>query len=204
MELDKEKSEILKNVEKFVREKLKDEPTGHDYYHAKRVMNTALKIQEEEGGDKFIISISALLHDIADEKTFGEKEGNEMIRNLLKSNGLEEEVINKILDIIGSVSFKKGKVPKSKEGKIVQDADRLDALGAIGIARTFAYGGKNNRLIYDPENVKKTTIGHFYEKLFKLKDLMNTKKGKEIAEKREKIMREFLKNFFDEWEGRDL
>jgi uncharacterized protein len=128
------------------------------------------------------------LHEIADRKTFGEEKGMEMIREFLNKQGVDAETIEKICEIIANISFSKGKTPASLEGKIVQDADRLDAMGAIGIARCFAYGGKNNRVIYDPENIEDTSIGHFYEKLLRLKDLMHTQIARKLAE----------------WEGKDF
>ncbi len=141
---------------------------------------------------------------MADRKTFGEEKGMEMIRNFLRTNELNNEQIEKICEIIANISFSKGKVPKNVEGKIVQDADRLDAIGAIGIAKCFAGGSLFNRCIYDPENVKGTSIGHFYEKLLKLKDLMHTQTAKEIAEKRHNFMKLFLEEFFKEWNAEDV
>ncbi len=201
--MDSEK--IIQKALNFVKEKLGNEKTGHDFWHAYRVWKLAKFIAEKEGiKNTFCIELAAILHDIADRKTFGEKEGMKMIKEFLNSFGINEEEIEKICEIIASISFSKGKVPTSLEGKIVQDADRLDALGAIGIARCFAYGALLNRAIHDPENPQDTSIAHFYQKLLKLKQTMHTKTARQIAEKRHKFIEEFLKEFFNEWDMKDL
>jgi uncharacterized protein len=213
---------ILKKTEKYVRGKLGKEGTGHDWWHTHRVRNTALFIAKRERGDLFIVELGALLHDIADYKFHGgdSRVGPRMALEWLTSLGADEETISHIGHIIREVSFKGAGVNsrmRTLEGKIIQDADRLDAIGAIGIARAFAYGGyKRNQLMYDPNGrVKKhtsfyqykrrpaaSTIHHFYEKLLLLKDLMNTKTGRKLAERRHAFMEKYLKQFFNEWEGK--
>ena len=207
---------LIEKTKEFVKEKCYGEGSGHDWYHIYRVHNTAKFIAEKEGGDLFIIEMTALLHDIDDWKfSSNNTTDTTTTENFLKSSGVTEEDLIKIIKIIKTMSFKGGVVDSSQdtiEGKVVQDADRLDAIGAIGIARTFAYGGSKNRVIYDPnikpinfnslDEVKSSdnhTINHFYEKLLKLKDRMNTKSAKEIAIARHKYMEEFLNEFYYEW-----
>lgn len=188
-------------MEDYLKEKLYNESTGHDYYHALRVAKLAMIISDTEGGDKEIIYVSSLVHDLIDHKLFTDPSSEiKVLISKLTTAGFSDNSILKIINIIENISFSKGKVANSLEGKIVQDADRLDAIGAIGIARTFAYGGSKNRMIYD-ENIenKLHSIQHFYDKLLKLKDLMNTKKSKQIAESRTEYLQEFLKHFFNEW-----
>ncbi len=211
-------NEIIKKTEEFVRDVLKNETTGHDWYHIERVWKNALLIQKQEGaGNLFVIEMAALLHDIPDEKiNDSEEAGWQRLNGFIHSLGIPESVVEHIIDCIESVSFKGGRAIdlKSIEAKIVQDADRLDALGAIGVARTFAFGGKKEHPLYDPEiavrvqmtneeyrNGKSSSIHHFYEKLLKLKDLMNTTAAREIAEQRHQFMEEFLKQFYKEWNG---
>lgn len=211
-----DKKEILKQRKKYVKDKLINEGSGHDWFHIERVYNTSKAIYEKEGGDIFIIEMCALLHDVGDWKFSNDNktETNE-IEDLLESLQVEKSDRDKIINIIRKISFKGGIVDSSQEcieGKIVQDADRLDAIGAIGIARTFTYGGYKNNPIYDPDisinnynsleevkNKKSTTINHFYEKLLKLKDKMNTTEGKRIAEERHEFMENYLNEFFLEW-----
>lgn len=217
--------EIINNTIKFVKIELKDAEGGHDWFHIDRVYKNALLISEEEKVDKIIVSLGALLHDIADSKfhngdeTAGPKKAREFLetQNISHHGGQAEEIIEHVLKIIGNVSFSGGNKSQnftSRELEVVQDADRLDALGAIGIARTFNYGGFKNRKLYDPEIEPKLkmapaeykgsegpTINHFYEKLLLLKDRMNTETGKRIAEERHRFMENFLKQFFAEWEG---
>ncbi len=204
----------IERIKEFVKEKLKGEATGHDYWHALRVWKNTKQIGEGMDVDKEVVEISALVHDLIDEKV-EQRMGKNELEKKLEEFGVDKEKIEKIIFVIDNISFSKN-VPKEKlslEAKIVQDADKLDALGAIGIARVFAYSGKAGRPIYDPE-IKvefnkerrirsKTAINHFYEKLFLLKEEMNTEKAKEIAEKREQFMVEFLRRFFEEWEGRN-
>lgn len=210
------KSEIITKTKEFVKRKLGNESSGHDWWHTYRVWKTALQIAKKEGADTYVVQLSALLHDISDWK-FNKGDasvGSNIARHWLKKQKVDEKTICLICEIIQNISFKGAKVKnkiKTKEGKIVQDADRLDAIGAIGIARTFAFGGKMNNPIYAPDinpvlhKTKKSylkqthTINHFYEKLLLLKDRMNTKTGKKMAEKRHNFMKLFLKEFFKEW-----
>ncbi|MGH1519265.1 HD domain-containing protein [Chryseobacterium sp. JK1] len=210
------KSTIDKTVE-FVKEKLEGAEAGHDWFHIERVWKLAGKIADTEDCNKEVVELSALLHDIADPKFHN---GDETIapriaREFLESQNVSEEVIQNVLFVIENISFKnRSQAPEnpSIELKIVQDADRIDAIGAIGIARTFNFGGFKNNLMYDPalkpnlgmskEEYKKsngTTINHFYEKLLLLKDLMNTQKGKIMAEERHQYMLNFLDQFYKEW-----
>lgn len=213
------KKYIIEKTGEFVKEQMEGDCTGHDFWHIERVKKISLHIGRIEGGDLFIIELSALLHDIGDYKFHkgDEQKGSEITKKFLKKFSLDENPIEHICKIIDHLSFK-GALVENKidtiEGKIVQDADRLDAMGAIGIARTFAYGGYKGQEIYNPllkprkhetfEDYKKsktTTINHFYEKLLLLKNLMNTETGKLMAEKRQEFMELFLKNFYEEWEG---
>lgn len=202
----------------FVKQQLAADSTGHDWDHVRRVWNMAVGLARHEGGDLFVIELAALLHDIADWKFHNgdERKGEELARQWLESLSVEDEIIQSVCRIIGEVSFKGAGVAiqmSSLESKIVQDADRLDALGAIGIARTFAYGGFKGRQMYNPEispvlhqsfqqykASQGTTINHFYEKLFLLKDLMNTQTAKRIAEERHRFMEDFVRRFKDDWE----
>lgn len=213
------KKEVIEKTKAFVRSTLQDAEGGHDWFHIERVYKNALLIGRHEKADLFIVALGALLHDIADYKFFGGDEtiGPKKAKNFLESLDLPQEIIEEVVSIIENVSFKGGNFEtsyNSKELAVVQDADRLDALGAIGIARTFNYGGFKNRKIYDPEikpdlnmtpeQYKKSsspTINHFYEKLLLLKDRMNTPTGKKLAENRHRFMKDFLKQFYEEWEG---
>lgn len=199
----------------FVKNILEKDASGHDWYHIERVHKLAVGLFEKEGGNRFIIEMAALLHDVADEKlNESEEAGMKKVTDWLESLQVEKEDMDHIVHIIANMSYKGGHGGKVKtlEGKIVQDADRLDALGAIGIARTFAYGGAKGRLMYDPaipprevmtkEEYRKSndpSLNHFYEKLLKLKDLMNTAAGKEEAEVRHLYMEQFIEQFMKEW-----
>jgi uncharacterized protein len=210
--------QVLKQTEEYVRKTLEGEGSGHDWWHIQRVRNNALHIGKEENADLFVVELVALLHDIADWKSHEEKAGPVAARAWLEKLGVDESIISHVCDIIAHMSFKGAGVKSelhSKEGKVVQDADRLDALGAIGIARCFAYGGNKQREIYNPnikpalhqtaeeyKNNKGTSINHFYEKLLLLKDRMNTAAGKKLAEERHKFMEQYLDRFFNEWEGK--
>lgn len=203
----------------FVKEQLKNAEGGHDWFHIQRVYNNALKIAESEECDLLTVQLGALLHDIADSKFYNGDEtvGPALARQFLESEGAPEDVISHVENIIKNISFKGGNFTpdfNSAELQIVQDADRLDALGAIGIARTFNYGGFKNRPLYNPEiapqlsmtkeeykNNNAPTLNHFYEKLLLLKDRMNTKTAKEMAEARHRYMEGFLSQFYAEWEG---
>jgi len=216
----KEQSQIIQRTEEFVRETLAADSTGHDWWHINRVRNVALKLAKTEGADPYIVELAALLHDIADWKFHAGDitAGATKARQWLTSLGVDETIQARVAQIILTVSFKGAGVKNevdTLEGQVVQDADRLDALGAIGIARTFAYGGHFNRVMYDPEekpvqhatfeqykSSKGTTINHFYEKLLLLKDRLNTKAAKEFAESRHKFVEDFLHEFYDEWDGR--
>lgn len=211
-----DKKLIVEKTEEFVKKKLYGEGSGHDWFHIERVYNLSKYLAEKEHADSFTVEMTALLHDIDDWKFSTTTTTNTAnIENFLKSLELTNEDIEKIVNIIKTMSFKGGVVDSTQhtiEGKVVQDADRLDAIGAVGIARTFAYGGNKNRVIYDPnippinfetlDEVKTKnnhTINHFYEKLLKLKDLMNTPSAKKIAERRHKYMEDFLEEFYYEW-----
>ena len=204
----------------FVKEKLENAEGGHDWFHIERVYKNSLLIAQEEACDLTVVKLGALLHDIADSKFHDGDEtvGPRTARTFLESENVSEETITHVINIIENISFKGGNVEKkfnSKELEIVQDADRLDALGAIGIARCFNYGGFKNRPLYNPEiapnlkmskeeykNSEAPTLNHFYEKLLLLKDKMNTPTGKKIAEARHQYMEDFLSQFYAEWEGR--
>lgn len=219
--LSNRQKEAIKQTEHFVYHLLKEDASGHDWWHIQRVRNLAETIaaQEKEAANPFIYEMAALLHDVADEKINRNSEsGEKKLFDWLHTIKLEKKEKEAILEIILNISYKGG-TNKTKlasiEGKIVQDADRLDALGAIGIARTMAYTGARGRLIHDPdasysrENLtleqyrsdEGTAVMHFYEKLFKLKDLMNTSTGRKIASKRHDYMENYLKEFYEEWEG---
>lgn len=204
----------------FVKQTLQGAEGGHDWFHIERVYKNALLISKSEQVDTFIVSLGALLHDIADAKFYNGDEtvGPKMAREFLTSKSVDEAIIIHIVNIIENISFKSslGESPKftSLELQVVQDADRLDAIGAIGIARTFNYGGFKNRELYNPEIVpnlqmtkaeyKKSTtptINHFYEKLLLLKDKMNTKTGAKLAEVRHQYMINYLAQFDKEWNG---
>lgn len=217
-----DKTFIIEETKVFVKNYLQNEGSGHDWFHILRVYNLAKHICKIEGGDTFIVEIASLLYDMEDWKlvkdSLNPKES--IINNWLIKQNVDYESIEKITTIIKTLSFKGGTVDSTQhtiECMIVQDADRLDAIGAIGIARTFTYGGNKKRLIYDPtipphgfetleqfKNKENHTINHFYEKLLLLKDLMNTKTGKTIAIKRHKIMEKFLEEFFSEWNSTDF
>ncbi|PWJ41875.1 HD domain-containing protein [Sediminitomix flava] len=211
---------IIENTIAYVKESLAEAEGGHDWWHIYRVWKTAKTIAKEESVDLLVVELGALLHDIADSKFHdGDEEiGPKKATEFLKSQQVDEDVIAHVVNIIKHISFKGGnekQMFKSPELDVVQDADRLDAIGAIGIARTFNYGGFKGRELYNPEvkpnlNMSKEeykkstapTINHFYEKLLLLKDRMNTAKGKEIAEQRHSFMENYLEQFYDEWEGK--
>lgn len=203
----------------FVKDKLKGTESGHDWWHIYRVWNNTKLILETEDADRLVCELTALLHDIADSKfnNGDESIGPRIAGEFLLSIGVESRIIEHVQNIIANMSYKAslGEVNfHSKELEIVQDADRLDAIGAIGIARAFNYGGYKNREIHNPnikiekkiekeayKNSTAPTINHFYEKLLLLKDKMNTSTGKKIAEQRHIYMEEFLDQFYAEWEG---
>ena len=207
--------EIIDRAAAYVREKFENEYSGHDWFHTLRVFKTATRIAEAEGADLVTVQLAALLHDVDDRKLSPETyEDKANAREFLSENNVDAGKIEGICRITGEISFAENCVPSTLEGKCVQDADRLDAIGAIGIARAFAYGGNHNRLMYHPDvkpnlnmskeeyvNSKSTTVNHFYEKLFKLTDMMNTDTAKAIAREREEYMRGFVDEFLNEWEG---
>ncbi len=208
---------IVEKIKNEIKSQFEGEATGHDWHHIMRVFNLSKFIQSTEGGDLETIELAALLHDISDHKFNGGKldEGGKVAEEILFRHGASKELIKNVRYIVDNISFKGAQVTSemnSLEGKIVQDADRLDAIGAIGIARTFAYGGNRNQPIYEPSgeivmhdsfeayaNAKTSSINHFYEKLLLLKDRLNTKTGIELGEKRHAIMTEFLTEFHKEW-----
>ncbi|AZQ42820.1 HD domain-containing protein [Nonlabens ponticola] len=211
---------IITTTIDFVRQQLANAEGGHDWFHIERVWkNAQLIASKETNADPMIVELGALLHDIADSKFHDGDEtvGPRVAREFLEYQQVDDRIIDHVIKIIENISFKGGNVDqsfKSIELDIVQDADRLDALGAIGIARTFNYGGFKNRTIYDPavkpdlnmdkETYKKSTaptINHFYEKLLLLKDRMNTKAGKQLAQKRHQFMEHYLEQFYAEWNG---
>lgn len=209
-------AEIIENAKVFVRKTLENAEGGHDWWHIHRVWLNAHRIAEKEEADMLVVELAALLHDIADSKFHnGDEEiGPKMAGSFLKHFNVDEETIIHVQQIIRNISFKSGfdqKTFHSKELEIVQDADRLDAIGAIGIARAFSYGGFKGREIFNPEvepnlnmtkeeykNSAAPSINHFYEKLLLLKDKMNTQTGKKLAEQRHQFMEQYLQHFFDE------
>lgn len=210
-----QQKELISATENFIKQHFASDSSGHDWWHIHRVRNMAVHLAEKEGGDLFLIEMAALLHDLDDWK-LGNGENTSKTKSWLKQIDIKKNDAEKIEEIIEQVSFKGAGVEtkaESLEAQIVQDADRLDAIGAIGIARTFAYGGNKGRLLHHPdidpqlhdsfEEYKKTTaptINHFYEKLLLLKDRMNTKAAQEIAEERHDFMENFLAQFFSEWD----
>ncbi len=211
---------IIEKTIDFVKEVLSNSEGGHDWWHIYRVWKLSKHIAKTENVDNFIVELGALLHDIADSKFHNgdEKIGPQKAREFLSSLHVQEDVIIHIENIISNISFKGGKDTqkfKSPELDVVQDADRLDAMGAIGIARTFNYGGYKGREIYNPnikpnlnmtkeeyKNSNAPTLNHFYEKLLLLKDKMNTRTGKSMAEHRHKFMKQYLDEFYKEWDGK--
>jgi uncharacterized protein len=210
------KQKIIEKTERYVRMLLENDASGHDWWHIERVRRMSIALAKKEGADEFIVEMAALLHDVADEKIAGsEEKGLSVVAEWLEQMPLSNQDKEHIIEIISSVSFKggNGKKPRTIEGMVVQDADRLDAIGAIGIARTFMYAGSRGHLMYDPnlpyrEKMTKeeyrqgrsTAINHFYEKLLKLKELMNTESAKQIASKRHEFMECFLQQFYKEWD----
>ena len=212
---------LIEATKTFVKDTLKDAEGGHDWFHIERVYNNALLIAKTEDVDAVVIQLGALLHDIADSKFHAgdESVGPKLAREFLFKHNVDSVIIEHIVNIIKHISFKNSldghSKFSSKELEVIQDADRLDAIGAIGIARCFNYGGFKNRPLYDPDikpnlNMSKEeyktsfspTINHFYEKLLLLKSQMNTKTGKQIAEKRHQFMEIYLKQFYAEWNGK--
>lgn len=213
-----ERTEAVKRTEAHVKSVLEKAESSHDWWHVLRVWRNAVLIGKREKADMFVVELAALLHDISDWKLEGgdEAKGPRMAREWLQSIGVDEKSVSHITEIIVDISFKgtgKEKKMQTREGMVVQDADRLDAIGAIGIGRAFAFGGHVGRPLYEPgrpptvhkdfESYKTApTINHFHEKLLKVKGLMNTKSGKGLAEERHRFMLEFLDRFMKEWDGK--
>ncbi|NNK83509.1 MAG: HD domain-containing protein [Flavobacteriaceae bacterium] len=213
--------QLIELTKDFVRNQLKDAEGGHDWFHTLRVFNNATHISKDENVDNLIVALGALLHDIADSKFHNGDEtiGPNIAREFLFKHNVDSVIIEHVVKIIENISFKKSLDKsfkfKSNELDVVQDADRLDAIGAIGIARCFNYGGFKNRKLFDPaikpnlnmtkaeyKNSDAPTINHFYEKLLLLKNKMNTKTGKKLAERRHKFMELYLDEFYAEWDGK--
>lgn len=212
---------IIDSTAQFIREALSKDSSGHDWWHIDRVRRNALKIARDEGADPFVVELAALLHDVADWKFHGgdETAGPRAARDWLERHEVDPAVVDHVCDIIATLSFKGAGVPTEMstiEGKCVQDGDRLDAIGAIGIARAFAFGGHFGRAMYDPEIPAELhdsfaaykskggpTINHFYEKLLLLKDRMQTESGRRLASQRHQFMQSFLDQFFAEWNGNE-
>ena len=206
---------VFDAAKEYIRALFEGDGSGHDYFHSVRVHDVAVTIQGTEGGDLDVIRLAALLHDVDDRKLFDSKDYDNA-RGFMGDNGIPSEMQERIVHVISQISYK-GKdsvVPDTLEGKIVQDADRLDAIGAIGIGRAFAYGGSKARPMHVPGedfledmdaetyyNHENTTINHFYEKLLLLKDMMNTRAARELAEGRHRFMEDFLDEFYAEWDG---
>jgi uncharacterized protein len=212
-----DKSKIIESLREIVKLKFENEGSGHDYWHIVRVVNNAKTIAHKEGGDVFIIEIAAWCHDIGDYKLGDDESAEQQIDRILAGLGMANDLIKTINEIVDSVSYKGAHVitnPLTLEGKIVQDADRLDAIGAVGIARCFSYSGHKGTLMHHPDrkpelhddfesykNSDGTAIMHFYEKLLLLKDRMQTETGKVLAKQRHSYMESFLEQFYAEWEG---
>jgi uncharacterized protein len=214
-----EDQQLIERTSLFVQETLKNAEAGHDWWHIRRVWKTAIHISTHEKADRLVVELGALLHDIADSKFHNGNEelGPATARAFLEKEGVQPEIVAHVENIVRHISFKGGHQSghfKSPELDIVQDADRLDAMGAIGIARAFHYGGFKNRPLYDPAvppNLQKSkeaykhaadpTINHFYEKLFLLKDRMNTRTGAAMALSRHQFMESYINQFYQEWEG---
>ncbi|HIP36636.1 MAG TPA: HD domain-containing protein [Crocinitomix sp.] len=214
-----DKDRVIDDVKQSIKTQFENDSSGHDWFHIERVWKLAKQIALKEKANVFIVELGALLHDIADHKFVDDFETESIKRteSILKSFDLDNDTIKQVKHIVLNCSFKGGieeSKMKSIEGKIVQDADKLDAIGAIGIARTFAFGGKFGSLLYHPnikpiqhkslESYQKNrthTINHFYEKLLLLKDLMHTQSAKQIALQRHQFMEDFLTQFFNEWNG---
>ena len=208
---------IINNAIAYVKRIFENDFSGHDFFHTMRVYKVATRIAEEENADLLTVQLAALLHDVDDVKLSPATHANkDRAVGFLCEHGVEKNVISTICEIISQVSFRGTDTvtPSKIEGKCVQDADRLDAIGAIGIARTFAFGGNHHQAMYDPDvkpianmdesqyrNHVSTTLNHFYEKLFLLKDLMNTDTAKRIAHQRDEYMRSFVDEFLAEWDG---
>ena len=195
---------MIRKAMEYARQIFAGDGSGHDFDHTLRVYHMAVRIAGEEGADVETVALAALLHDVDDHKLSPETcEHKDRAVAFLRENGVAEEQIRRIVEIISQISFSAGNGrPSTLEGMCVQDADRLDAIGAIGIGRAFAFGGSRGRRMHDPEGADKTaTVEHFYDKLFKLKDLMNTRTGMDLAKQRDEFMNSFLEQFYAECVG---
>lgn len=213
--------DLVERIAGEIRRQCANESSGHDWHHIARVRRLACRIADREGADRRIVELAALVHDIADWKFFAGDEaiGPRRARELLEREGAPAEVVDAVAEIVATISYKGAGVPtpmRTLEGRCVQDADRLDAIGAIGIARCFAYGGHAGRPLHDPEvppvlhasaqayrNAGGGSLNHFYEKLFLLKDRLGTDTARRIAERRHRVMEDFVAEFLAEWEARD-
>ena len=196
---------IIENAKAFAKDIFSADSSGHDYHHTLRVWALARTIGEAEGADMAVVELAALLHDVDDHKLSPDTaENKDRAAGFLRSQGVAEDRIKEILQIIDRISFSRNTLPPDTlEGKCVQDADRLDALGAIGVARTFAFGGSHGRAIHDPEGQDRgSSIAHFYDKLLLLKDRMNTETGRRMALHRHEYLKNFLAEFLSEWDGK--
>ena len=210
-------NKIIDNAVEYVKKVFETDYSGHDYFHTLRVYRMATNIAVQEKADLEIVQLAALLHDVDDVKLSPETYANkDKARRFLTANHVDAATAERICQIIGEISYRGSDsvIPETPEGKCVQDADRLDAIGAIGIARAFAYGGNHHRVMHDPDvkpnldmngeeyrNHISTTVNHFYEKLFKLKDMMSTDAARRMAQNRESYMKDYIVEFMDEWEG---
>ena len=211
-------ADVVARTAARVRELLGGDASGHDWWHTLRVRRMALRLGADEGANPFVVELAALLHDVDDWKASGDPEAAPRhAREWLRSLDVEPEVVQHVAEIVATLSFRGAGVPtpmRTVEGKVVQDADRLDALGAIGIARAFAYGGNRGRPLHDPEaapvlhesfeqyrGAGGATLNHFYEKLFLLRDRMNTAAGRRLAQERHRFMEGFVARFLAEWDG---
>lgn len=196
-----ENKDILIKTQEYIKETFLKEGTGHDYFHIERVVINSRKILQTEKADGFLVELAAWLHDLGDHKLHnGVDKSEELINAFLNSLVVEQPIIDRVIEIVSQVSFSKGNRPSSIEAEIVQDADRLDAIGAIGIARCFAYGGSKHRILYSPDEKEKESLSiqHFYDKLLKIKGLINTKSAKLIAARRHSFIEEYLAEFYRE------
>lgn len=197
-----EKGDKLAAIQDYVYNLFHDDVTGHDFFHMKRVARTAKAIANREQADPFICEAAGWIHDVGDRKLFTDSDKKIMeLDAFLQSIDCSHEEMNRIKSAVKDVSFTKDSIPATLEGKVVQDADRLDAIGAVGIARTFAFGAANGQLIWhdNKQYQQNTSIQHFYDKLLRLKDLMNTAAAKQMAARREQFMKRYLNQFFREW-----
>lgn len=219
--MDEQQQRVINNTVSFVKKTLENAEGGHDWFHIERVYKNSILISKDENVDEYVVALGALLHDIADSKFYDGDEniGPRKAREFLAGENVSAAVIEHVVNIINHISFKNSLDPllkrfSSPELEVVQDADRLDAIGAIGIARCFSYGGYKNRAMYDPEVLpdlnmtkeaykksKAPSINHFYEKLLLIKDEMNTNTGRQIADDRHAYMEGFLEQFYGEWNG---